>query len=93
MRGPLLHVKETFAPSGAYFSLKVDPILNNVLNIRALGVTSYTRHSTDVRAECPPPPPLLSAARYMIRPLFLTKKYMADPIFLDWNMKCPTFKE
>ena len=27
----------------------------------------------------------------MIRPFFQQKKYMADPIFLDWYVKGPTF--
>ena len=50
-------------------------------------VTSYIWH-TDVNAEWPT---FFSAARYMISPRFFNKKYMTDPICLDWYMKGATF--
>ena len=37
--------------------------------------------------------PFFSAARYMIGPLFSTKNYMNDPIFLDSYMKGPIFSD
>ena len=37
--------------------------------------------------------PFFSAAKYMIGSLFFDKKYMTDPIFLDWYMKGPTFSD
>ena len=45
------------------------------------GGTSYMWHSTDVCAEWPP----FSALHYIL--------YMTDLIFLDWNMKGPTFSD
>ena len=37
--------------------------------------------------------PFFNTARYIIStPFFFNKKYMTNPIFLDWYMKGPTFQ-
>ena len=38
-------------------------------------------------------PPFFRTAWYMISSIFFNKKYMTDPIFLDWYMKGPTFSD
>ena len=69
--------------------LKLGPcICSNERSYNSNGVTSYIWHSTDVRAEWPP---LSALPGIRLAPLFFNKKYMTDPIFLDLNVKGPTF--
>ena len=42
---------------------------------------------------CVPNCPLFKRCRYTICSPFFNKKYMTDPIFLDWYMKGPTFSD
>ena len=63
--------------------------LCHVIFSRGRGVTSYIWHSTDVRAEYP----LFQCCQVYDWPPFFDKKYMTDPIFLDWHMKGPTFSD
>ena len=51
-------------------------------------VTSYIWHSMDVRAEWPP---FFQRCQVYNWPPFFNKKYMTDPIFLDWYMKGTTY--
>ena len=50
-------------------------------------VTYYMWKSTDVRAEWPP----FQCCQVYDWPPFFNKKYMTDPIYLDWYMKGPIF--
>ena len=54
------------------------------------GVTSYIY---GIVRMCVPNSPLFQHCQVYDWPPFFDKKYMTDPIFLDWYMKGPTFSD
>ena len=55
------------------------------------GVTFYVWHSMDVHVVLNGP--LFQCCQVCDWPPFFDKKYVTDPIFLDWYMRGPTFSD